>query len=445
MKQLSTQEFEALGASLFKIITEKKEDLGLSFDEKKIDDMVEKAVRNILKKTQNRQHPYSDIDPQDFLVIQKRLEEKAGTDEVTKKLHEMNDDLYILCTIMKRQPSALQSFPNFERKWGELVKALNTSAAGVGLEWIPEGFSQSMIDLVEIEAKITSLFQSFTMPTNPYTFPVKSSHLTAYKGGEATTDSPSMYKTSSMGTDDLTFTAIKSIVNTAVSDEMIEDAYVAVLPELRRDIAIAQSRGSDNAIINGDTTATHLDTGYTVASDDIRRSWNGLRDMCISTLKNDGSTWSTSAGLALLRGLNSEMGLYGINPDEIKVLCNTNMYQKMMSLAEVRTVDKFGAVATIKNGRLNAIDGEQIVLTQHVEELQNASGVYDGTTETLTQLLKVWTPGFRVGIRKGFTIEYVRKPLYGNSYLVSTMRKHFRAIRDTTTEPMIGWLYNVTK
>jgi len=214
---------------------------------------------------------------------------------------------------------------------------------------------------------------------------------------------------------------------------------------LRRQIAIAQARGTDNAIINGGTTTTHLDTGYTVGSDDIRRCWNGLRDMCISTLKNDGSTWSASAGLALLRGLNSEMGVYGINPDEVKVLVNTNMYQKLMSLDQVRTVDKFGAVATIKNGRLSAIDGEDIVLTQHVEEQQNDSGVYDGSTETDTQLLKVWTPGFRIGIVKNFTIEYVRKPLYGNSYLVSTMRKHFRALYNTATEPCIGWLYNVTK
>ncbi len=57
----------------------------------------------------------------------------------------------------------------------------------------------------------------------------------------------------------------------------------------------------------------------------------------------------------------------------------------------------------------------------------------------------VYTPGFWRGIRKEITLNYVEKPMYGMNYLVATTRRVWQAIYDTTTEPMIGWGYNIAK
>jgi len=332
-------------------------------------------------------------------------------------LQEFNDDLYTMMVCLKKShPQQLLTYKNFESRWSELTKALNTQTAGSGLEWIPTGYSSQLIEQVELEAKVAALFRSFNMPTTTYQYPVKLTDGTAYLGGEATTDSPSMYRTSTMTTTDLSFVAKKLVANYPVTEEMTEDSIVPVLPVLKASIAKAMAKAKDNAIINGDTSTTHLDTGYTVASDDARRAWMGLRRLCSDAnaalgLKNDGSAWTTAAGLGILRALVTEMGKYGLVPGDLEILLNANMFNKFKALDQVSTVDKFGTAATVKNGILTAVDGIGFTLSQHVGESQSATGIYDGTTLTGTQFLVVHKPSFWMGVRRGIKMSYVEKPL----------------------------------
>jgi hypothetical protein len=449
MKNLSVAELEKLGVVIGKVFHDKYDGV---IGEKAIDTMIEKRVTELLKKSNSRNFMFSGVqlNPLDIDVIEKSLYTPAGTDEVAKKLQDWNDDLYLLCQCTKQSPESLRSFKSFETKWSELAKALNTQTAGSGLEWVPTGFSSQMIEFVEIEAKVASLFNSFTMPTNPYTYPVLLADGTAYLGTEPTSDNPSMYKTSGAQTDNLSFNAVKLIANYPVTEEMQEDSVVPVLPQLRKSIARAMAKAEDNAIINGDTTATHFDTGYTVATEDARRAWKGLRRLVSDAntalgLKIDGSSWAGSTGLGLLRSIVEDMGVYGLDPADLAIILNTNMYNKFKSLDQVTTVDKFSNAATVKNGVLTGVDGIDFVKSQFVQEAQNDSGIYDATTVTDTQFLVVYKPAFWRGIRRNFTVELVRKPLQGMDYLVATTRRVWKPIYDTATQPVAGWLYNVTK
>jgi len=448
----SVVELEAIGKTIGTTIREQQEALfGKVAEGATLNKMIEDAVRETLKKSSGHGVPWTQpIPPQDVITIEKALYEPAGEDEALIKFQTWNDDVYTICKVLDAHPSQLNMYAEFQRTWSELAKALNTATAGSGAEWIPTGYSSRMIQFVELESMVASKFFSFQMPSPTYIYPVMLNDGTAYLGGEATTDSPSMYRASTAGTSDLTFTAKKIVANYPVSDEMTEDSIVPVLPTLQASIARAMSKALDGAIINGDTTTTHFDTGYTVASDDARRAWKGIRRLvsdanAVTAMKKDGSTWTTALGLGLLRNLVEDMGVRGIRPGDLMFVVNTNMFNKLKGLDEVTTVDKFGTAATVKNGVLSAIDGIEIVLSPHVEEKQNSSGIYDGTTETDTQLLIVHKPSFWRGIRKGMSMERVRKPLYGNEYLVSTMRTIWKPIYDSTTLPVAGWLYNITK
>ena len=448
MEKLSVQEYEEIGKALGKVIKEKYSG---SLTEEQIKKMIDDGVRDTIRKSAGRDLPFaSPMAPTDVITLSKALEEPAGKDETIKKFQDFNDDLYTLTRILKVHPTQLSSYPTFEKRWTELKKALNTATAGSGLDWIPTGYSSQMIEAVELAAVVASKFYSFTMPTNPYVFPIKLSDGTGYLGGEATVDSPTMYKASTMQTSNLSFTAKKLIANYPVTEEMTEDSIVPVLPTLRNSISKAIAKAEENAIINGDTTATHFDTGDIVASDDARRAWKGLRRLCSDAngtlaMKQDGATWSTSAGLALLRAIVEDMGKYGLNPADLMIILNSNMKNKFKGLAEVSTVDKFGSAATVTNGVLTAIDGIEFVLSQYISESLNNSGIYDGSTLTDTQYLVVYKPGFWRGIRRDIKLDYVEKPMYGMNYLVASTRRVWQPIYDSTTEPMIGWQYNVTK
>ena len=341
-------------------------------------------------------------------------------------------------------PTQLKSFSRYEAQWKKLAKALNISTAGQGLEWIPTGYSNQMIMFAEIEAVVAALFTSFPMPTSPWKAPSMLADGTAYKGGASASDDPAQYKASTPTTADLTFTAELIIANYRIDDTMTEDSVVPVLPEMQRSIARTIARARDIAIVNGQKTST-IDTGSVPASDDVRKLWDGLRFLTQSTLKQDGSTWSTSAGLALFRALKEDMGLYALKPAEVAILANANMVNKFRALAEVSTVDKFGSAATIKNGILTAIDGNQIVATEDVGENVNASGVFDGITTTKTQYLVVNKMGFKRGVRRNFTMESERVARTGSTYLVATAREHWKPIYDAAVKPMIGWQYNIAK
>jgi len=418
---------------------------------------LEKAIADqfdaILKKSMGRGAPWglsrAALDPIDMFRVQKMIDSSATKDyhgneqELVKQLQDFNDDLYCLTSILKVAPEQLKSYKDFERRWGALAKALNTATAGSGLEWIPTGFSTQMIEAIELEAKVAALFYSFPMPANPFTFPMALGDGIAYKGAEATSPTPSMFKTSTPTTDNLTFNAVKLVANYPVSDELTEDSIIPLMAFLKKSIARAIAKSEENAILNGDTSATHMDTGDPADSLDARRCWLGLRKMCQSANKSSGSTWANTTGLALLRAMDVSMGKYALDPSKVKILSNIGMFNSFKALTEVSTEDKFGSAATVHNGKLTEIDGQGIVLSAYLSEETNASGLYDGVTTTKKNVLKVFTEGFWRGIRKDVTLEYVRMPLQGNQYLVAQTRRHFKAIFDYTVEDMITWLYNI--
>ena len=444
MKNLSVQEFEELGKVIGKAVRER---FPQAQDEKTIKALIDTTIRGVLRESATRKAAWGfDTNPQDVFTIEKALYDPHEGNEIAKRLQSWNDDVYVLMKATQVDvPFSLKTWKSYSTRWGELAKALATSNAGQGEEWIPTGFSNQLIEMVEIEAVVANLFEPFKMPTNPYNFPMLLSDGEAYLGAEATTDSPDDYKASTPGTSNLTFTAKKLISRAVVSEEMDEDSVIAVMPMLKKSIARSHAKAEDNAIINGDVSTTHFDTGYTVATEDARRAWDGLRHDCQSSLKQSGSTWSASAGLALIRAVREDMGVYGLKSADVEILVNANMYSKLKSVTEVTTVDKIGQAATIINGEIKKFDGMGITTSQHVGESQNASGIYDGTTTTTTQLLLVYKPGFKRGIRREFTLEVERRPTKGVSYLVATSRRVWKAIYPVDTNTMIGWLYNITK
>jgi len=448
----SVEEKEALGKVIGEMLREQMPDFFKATDVQKalqegvINKMVDARVIDVLKNAQERKAPWhTPMKPLDQVRLEKVMSTPAGKNDVAQQFQDWNDELYTLMVIKNGHPETLRTFPQFLARWSELAKALNTATAGSGSEWIPTGYSSQMIEFIDLAAEVAPLFSSFTMPTNPYTYPTLLGRGTAYKGTEVTEDNPSMYHASDINTGDRTFTAVKIIANYPYSDEEDEDSIIALMPVLRKSIGEAMAMARDNAIVNGQLTAA-IDTGYSLSADDQRNLWDGLRYLCtngVSGLKQSGSTWSGSTGLALIRGLRKTMKVYGLRSKDLALLANTAMINNLKSVDQVTTVDKTGNVATLLDGEITKFDGMTITPTQHLMENVNASGVYDGVTTTKTQAMVVYKPGFWRGQRRIMRLEKERVARKGINYLVASMREIWKPIYDTTTEPLIGWLYNI--
>lgn len=340
---------------------------------------------------------------------------------VEREVQRHVDDCVILGVLTHKDPRTTKLW-NGLAAGSALRKAMDTATAGEGLEFVPTALSANFIEDIRQEAKVAALFPDIAMPTNPYKVPyfggISASNF--YSKPEATSDNPSASPASTPATGDQTLTAKGVIANINFSDELDEDSIIPIIPLLRAELAKGAADCVEDMILNGDTTATHMDSDVTDARD-RRKLWNGLRDYCPSGTKADLSTFSTANYLALLK----LMGKYGLVANDLAVITGPTGIHKFRALSEVLTVDKYGPQATILSGELAKLAGIPIIGSDYIRQNLNASGVYDGSVTTYTQFLIVNRKGFMLGTRGLPKLEFVRDAKVGQNTLVLSFRKAF--------------------
>lgn len=360
--------------------------------------------------------------------------------ELPAELQRRADDIYLMSKLLRRDPRSLKMWSEFAHEASELRKAMDTATTDEGLEWIPTGFSSELIRKVKLALKVAALHGRIAMPTNPFKLPIDGADATAYLFSESTSDTASKITASTPGTNNVTFDAVKLACRVLVSTELEEDSVVAILPLLRDKIVQALAEAQENATINGDTAGTHQDSDVTLATD-VRKAWDGYRKLALAAARVDLSTLDISG----LRALRAAMGKYGVNPNNLAWIAGISVFNKMLSLSEVLTVDKYGANATILSGELAKLDGIPVIVSEFIREDLNASGVYDGVTTTQTVLPLVYRPAFLYGDRRTITLR-VSQELYmetDQDVAIATQRLDFQPVQDATGETIVGLGYNI--
>ena len=357
------------------------------------------------------------------------------------EMQERADDVYLASKFLRRDPRSLKIWREFTSEASALRKAMDTATADEGTEWVPTGFSSELIRKVKLQLKVAALHRRIAMPTNPFKLPIDGADATAYLFAESTSDTATKITASTPGSGDVTFDAVKLACRVLVSTELEEDSVVAILPLLRDKIVQALAEAQENATINGDTDGTHMDSDVT-ASSDVRKAWDGYRKLALSAAKVDCNTFNKTN----LRAIRTAMSKYGVNPNNLAWIAGISVYNKMLGLDEVVTLDKYGPSATILTGELGKFDGIPIVVSEFVREDVNASGVYDGVTTDLTVLPLVYRPAFLYGDRRNITLR-VSQELYmetDQDVAIATQRLDFQPVQDATSETIVGLGYNIT-
>jgi len=378
----------------------------------------------------------------------------TSTAEKLIEWQKINDDLLIVGTMLAgaRRSTIRRVLPETKiyqraiyrlKHDPELAKALDTGTSGAGLEWIPTGFSNQLLEKIRLARKVEALFPHVNMPTNPYKFPIESAGATGYLIPESTADDATKIKASTPTTGNFQFSAKKFAGRVVYSEEISEDAIINLLDFVRDNLTKALTEAKETAIINGDDSASHQDSDVT-SSYDARKAFKGLRYYalnCSNTATKDAS--GANASTVLLRGIRILMGKYGVDPTKLAYVVSPNGYIQMLNISEILTLEKYGPNATILKGEVGKIDGTPIIVSEYMWDNLNASGVYDGSTTNRTSICLVYTPGFWVGVRTGITLASDRDIETDQLKLVAKTRIAFEDPYDATTEPMATLLYNV--
>lgn len=374
---------------------------------------------------------------------------KSSRDPQVQELQDFSDSCYLLHRIIGDH-NRREGLPSYDvRKsmhyrlgmqgFSKVMKALNATTAAEGQNWVPTMFSSRLVDLVRLELRVAALFTGFDMPSDPWTLPVAGADAVSKLVGESTTDNPSAMPKTQFATEKVTLISKKHVASIPMSEEIDEDSIIAIAPQIRTNIAIALARGVENALINGDTAGTHMDSDV-VSATDVRKSWLGLRILAQSGAKVDEGN---DALLATdIRDIRKKLGKYGIDPGSLALVVSMSAYMQLQTLAELITVEKYGAGATILTGEVGRIFGIPVLVSEFVREDLNASGVRDNTTQNRTIAIMVNRKAYCIGTRRAVTLKTFENTETDQTILTGTTRKIFKNYFPST-EQAVSILYNI--
>lgn len=339
---------------------------------------------------------------------------------------------------------AARSHRLFADRWAHALRAMDTDTSNEGVDWIPTGIGATLHERVRAAGRVAALFARVDLPTNPWKWPLEGADATAYRVGEPTSDTASKVTASTPGTVAATFDAEILGGRILTSRSLEADSALAILPYMQAKLVAAFADAEEKAILDGDTDGTHHDSDVGSSTTDARTAWDGLRKRALANASTSTGAAASASALATIRGL---MGRFGVNPSDLAFICGVSSYYDLIADSAVATVDKLGPAATILNGQLASIYGVPLIVSEHIREDLNASGVYDGITTTKTVLLAVNRSEWVMGQRSPLDIE-VDDSIYRESYqrvLVGWMREDFQNVNgygSAADDTAIG--YNVT-
>lgn len=328
-------------------------------------------------------------------------------------------------------------------RWEQICRALDIATSAEGGTWVPTGIGASLHEKVRAAGKVAPLFARIDLPTNPWKWPIEGADATAFRVAEPTSDTATKVTASTPGTVAATFDAEIFGGRILWSKSLEADSALAILPFTQMKLVQAFVDAEERAIINGDTDGTHQDSDTnTAGTTDAAWAWDGLRKKAIAQTVATATT-CTALNLGVVR---KAMGKWGVNPAQLAFIIGVSNLHALLADTNLLTVDKMGPQATILNGQIGSVFGVPVIVSEHVREDLNASGVHDAITTTKTSMLCVNRGEWALGQRMALDVE-VDDSVYRETFqrvMVAFMREDFQHIGSAATNEDTAIAFNVT-
>jgi HK97 family phage major capsid protein len=324
------------------------------------------------------------------------------------------------------------------------LKAFGSTVAGAGDEWVPTAVSAQFIEEYELERNVSGQVRLINMPTNPYDITKQVGTTKARRQVEG-----QGLAGNNFGTGKIQFDAIKSTEFYPLTEELNEDSAPDILTLARSEVVEAQIRAHEAAMVNGDTTGTHMDNDFAGQGSEIaEKFWKGFVKLALENSANGGTVTFGGAAVstALARSMRTAMGKFGVNPRELVWLVSPKTYQEFKNLDEVTSVEKFGPMATILRGALDAFDGIPIVISEYMRDDVAATGVNTvGGPNNRSRIVLVNHRRFYMGQRRPIRVKAVMDPTPpADGWLIASWwRGDFKGHVQSATEVSSVLGYNI--
>ncbi len=354
-----------------------------------------------------------------------------------------------LLSAQLREPSG--SSPRMLEDWQTNLKsAMDSTTAGRGGELVDTQEARALWDDVNLETAIAPLFNTVQMPSNPFQIPLQLGDVNWYPGTENTAVTGSAPATARQ-----TLTAHELVAEVPWSYDLDEDAVIAMMDELRRSLLRNAHEVIDDVILNGDTTlqnninadgatiaATTPGTGHLLVG------FDGLLHLPLVDNIAMSNNHNAAVSADMFNEIRGKLGKYGVRPSELAYITDVSTFIKSLTISTFRTLDKFGANATILTGQLGAVEGIPVIVSEQMQ-LADADGKVTGgggSANNKGRLLIVNRSQWRVGYKRELTIETVRDAQKRQNIMVVSFRialQERSGARSSATHTALQ--YNITR
>ena len=380
-----------------------------------------------------------------------RLMTTPSKDESIREMQRAHDRLQLLGAFVKfgrsksqrvikgvNRVEDLKSYKEME----SMVRAMYSTGSTLGDELVPTIVSSQVHELWEAERRLAGAVQMVQMPSNPWNMPTTTANPSIVILSEKSADDASNITPGNISTSAGALSAVKLGARLVWSGELDEDSVVAMSDLVQRAFVSAYNGAVEDCMLNGDTTATHQDTGLSLASNSHLKAWKGLRWSANSSQKVDCSSTTDAKILKMI----SSMGEYASDMSQVILVPSVKAFLMYIvgssAFANWYSVGEFQAPSNM-TGSTGVFYGCPVIPSGKILQNMNASGVYDGSTLTTTSIVAFNKNEWVLGERRGFSIK-VREDIDTDQLVTVCSGRHtfVKLPASAATSEAVG--YNIT-
>lgn len=315
-----------------------------------------------------------------------------------------------------------KTFKDFVKKSG-----MEHWDSGVTGEWETE-YSTRVQDAMRESLVVEPLFTTIPMSTPTLTMPINpeagdatwvhNSYLRSNTPpyDESNTPPASTGVAQNHQLDEQTIIAYKLATREYIGYEEEEDSIVALAPVIRDAVSRRMARSADLAFLRGGGVLT-------TASYDPILGLEGRGANTTDVAVTGGAAWATNFTEDAIVDMRRNLGIYGLNPDQLVLLASHDLYYELMKLTNFKTVDVLGNRATILTGEVGQLFGIRVLVSQMFDNAAITAGTL---TTTLGILCR--PSNFIKGELRGIMTEADRDVINQKRVIVSSRRFGFQDI-----------------
>ena len=376
--------------------------------------------------------------------------------EKVKSLKEVVDTAVLISKLFKMP---VKETKYFQDEVTHVLKAFGIAPGANGFEWIPTIVADSYIDEFNLDRKVAGLFTEIKMPSNPYKWPVLSAGAIARRTGVATAINKQVFNTDKT----IQFDAEKLASRYELPEELNEDSAPDVIKAIRQELMEGQEKALEIAILEGDKEGnlhhfsqlpdvTPLTTIASIAAETCETVFHGIRSRIVASgaqaMVDAGGSTISETELSACRG---KMGKFGVDPKSVVIITGSKVYNQMIQLDDVRTIEQYGGQATVLSGELAKYEGMPVIVSEYLREDLGAAGVNTSTPASNTKgsVLMVNRKRFWLGLRRAVQIKVENNKTEMDVLdLVAFSRRAFQAVlkvdgSNYASESVAAMVYNI--